>query len=79
MCAILSPAKCTGHFASPTATAEAAGLVLGVVALAGLFKDCVDLFSYIKAAQAMGSEYHLLETRLDIEKTLLLRWAERVG
>ncbi len=59
--------------------AEAAGLALSVVALAGVFKDCIDLFSYIKAARALGSEYYLLETRLDVEKTLLLQWAERVG
>ncbi|KAJ9602482.1 hypothetical protein H2200_013025 [Cladophialophora chaetospira] len=59
--------------------AEAAGLALGVVALAGVFKDCIDLFSYIEAARELGSDFKLLETRLDVEKTLLLQWAERVG
>jgi hypothetical protein len=58
--------------------AEAAGLVLGAAALAGVFKDCIDLFSYITAACTMNKDYELLETRLDVEKTLLLHWAERV-
>ena len=58
--------------------AEAAGLVLGVIGLIGSFKDCVDLFSYISAARSLGRDYEVLNTKLDVEKTLLLQWAERV-
>jgi hypothetical protein len=58
--------------------AEAAGLLLGVVALTSLFKDCVDLFSYFKSYQSLGRGYEILATKLDIEKTLLLHWACRV-
>lgn len=58
--------------------AEAAGLTVGVVALAGVFKDCIDLFSYISAARSLGSDYELLQMMLDVEKTTLLQWAERV-
>ncbi len=58
--------------------AEAAGLAIGVIALAGVFKDCVDLFDYFCASRSLGRDYELLETKLDIEKTLLLQWAERV-
>ncbi|RYP04282.1 hypothetical protein DL764_004545 [Monosporascus ibericus] len=58
--------------------AETAGLVVGVVALAGLFKDCVDLFSCISATKSLGRDYEVLNTKLDIEKTLLLQWVDRV-
>jgi hypothetical protein len=58
--------------------AEVAGLALGVVALAGVFKDCIDLFSYISAARSLGNDYEILQTMLDVEKTTLLQWAERV-
>jgi hypothetical protein len=58
--------------------AEVAGLFLGVAALLGTFKDCIDLFSYISAAKSLGNDYEILNTKLDIEKTLLLQWADRV-
>ncbi|KAI3326336.1 hypothetical protein HD806DRAFT_444015 [Xylariaceae sp. AK1471] len=58
--------------------AEAVGLAIGVVALAGTFKDCIDLFSYISASRNLGRDLELLETKLDVEKTLLLQWAARV-
>lgn len=58
--------------------AEVAGLALGIVTLTSLFKDCVDLFVYIDSARNSSREYKILETKLDIERTLLLQWAERV-
>lgn len=58
--------------------AEAAGLIVGVVALAGTFKDCIDLFAYITASRNLGQDYDLLTTKLDVEKLLLLQWAHRV-
>lgn len=58
--------------------AEAAGLTLAVVAMTSLFKDCVDLFLYIDSARNSDREYQILDTKLDIERTLLLQWAERV-
>ncbi|KAH6959344.1 prion-inhibition and propagation-domain-containing protein [Fusarium avenaceum] len=58
---------------------EAAGLSIGAVALISLFKDCVDLFSMITAARRLGQDAALLETKLDVERMLLLRWSERVG
>ncbi|RYP76253.1 hypothetical protein DL771_001872 [Monosporascus sp. 5C6A] len=57
---------------------EAAGLVIGVVTLAGTFKDCVDLFSYFLSYRSLGRDYEILEAKFDIEKTLLLQWARRV-
>jgi hypothetical protein len=62
--------------------AEVAGLALGVVGLAGVvgaFKDVVDLFSLFADTKHLGRDYEILDTKLDIEKTILLLWADRVG
>ncbi|KAI1391895.1 prion-inhibition and propagation-domain-containing protein [Hypoxylon trugodes] len=58
--------------------AEAVGLGLSAIALIGVFKDCIDLFSFITASQNLESDYKILNTKLDVEKTLLLQWADRV-
>jgi len=56
--------------------AEIAGLALGAVGIVGLvgaFKDIVELFNLIVDTGNLGCEFQLLTTKLDIEKTLLLR------
>ena len=58
---------------------EAAGLGVGVLALVGIFGDCIDLMTLIGAARRAGRDYLILETKLDIQQTLLLQWAERVS
>jgi len=57
---------------------EIAGLALGITALVSTIKDCIDLFEYIRAAGELGHDAVLLDTQLDIEKTLLLQWCRRV-
>ncbi|KAF2191925.1 hypothetical protein K469DRAFT_621887 [Zopfia rhizophila CBS 207.26] len=59
--------------------AEAAGLAVGVLALIGAFKDAIDFFNNFKASRELGRDYELLVTRLDIERTILLQWAEHVN
>ena len=54
--------------------AEAAGLAVGVLALMNTFRDCIDLFSNFMTA---GRDYELLSAKLDVEKALLLQWADR--
>ncbi|KAK0629584.1 prion-inhibition and propagation-domain-containing protein [Bombardia bombarda] len=61
--------------------AEIAGLALGVVGLAGLigaFKDTIDLFGMVADSRHLGRQYEILDTKFDIEKMLLLQWADRV-
>ncbi|KAI9147256.1 Heterokaryon incompatibility protein s [Paramyrothecium foliicola] len=65
------------HWAS-SIIMEAAGLAIGVVTLAGTFNDCITLFSYFSSYRSLGRDYEILETKLDVEKTLLLQWAQRV-
>ncbi|CAO2658667.1 Nn.00g063900.m01.CDS01 [Neocucurbitaria sp. VM-36] len=62
--------------------AEVAGLVVGVVGLAGLiggFKSTVDLFHNFTDSRDLGRDYEILDIKLDIEKTILLQWAEQVN
>ncbi|MBE3044219.1 NACHT domain-containing protein, partial [Candidatus Bathyarchaeota archaeon] len=58
---------------------EAVGLAVGALALVGVFKDCVDLLSYIDTARSLGRDYEVCQTKLEVEKTLFLQWADRVG
>lgn len=58
--------------------AEAVGVALGALALLSAFKDCIDLFSTISAAKSLDVDCETLNTKLDIEKTLLLQWIDRV-
>lgn len=57
---------------------EAVGLAISIISLAGTFKDCIDLFSMISTAKSMEKDFAILSVKLDIEKTLLLQWAEQV-
>lgn len=67
-----------GHETLSPANMEFAGLALGVAALVSTIKDCIELFEYISAARELGHDAVLLDTQLDIEKTLLLQWCRRV-
>ncbi|KAK4443451.1 prion-inhibition and propagation-domain-containing protein [Podospora aff. communis PSN243] len=59
--------------------AEVAGLTIGVASIAGIFKDCLDLYSNLLTSRCFRYDYEIISTQLDIEKTLLLQWADRVG
>ncbi len=59
--------------------AEVAGVAVGVLALIGSFRDCIDLFSCFVAARSLGRDYEILSAKLDIEKALLLQWADRTN
>ena len=57
---------------------EPVSLAISVVSLVGVFKDCIDLFSMISAAKSLGTDFEILNAKLDVEKTLFLQWAQRV-
>lgn len=59
--------------------AEAVGLALGVAGLAGIFNACMEACSLFNFSRSHGRDFEIIMIRLDIEKTLLLQWAERVG
>ncbi|MCJ1381186.1 hypothetical protein MMC17_004295 [Xylographa soralifera] len=58
---------------------EVAGIVIGAVALASLFTDCIECLDYIDVAQSFDRDYNILLTKLDIEKQRLLIWGESYG
>lgn len=57
---------------------EITGLTIGALALVGTFKDCIDVFGMILSARSLTDDAELLNTKLDVEKLLLLQWADRV-
>jgi hypothetical protein len=61
---------------------EVAGLAVGVVGLAGILsvlRDVAELYSLFVDSRTVGRGYEMLDTKLDIERTMLLHWADRVG
>lgn len=58
---------------------EIGGLTVGAIALAGLFNNCVEAFSYLKAGQSLEHDLEILLVKLDIEKARLLSWGNSVG
>ncbi|KAI1353533.1 prion-inhibition and propagation-domain-containing protein [Xylaria sp. FL0043] len=58
--------------------AEAVGLALGVVGLAGTLKSCADLISFFSSNKSFGRDHQILEVKLNVQKALLLQWAKRV-
>jgi hypothetical protein len=52
---------------------EAAGLVLGVVAL---WKTCVQIFDAIDSGRRYGMDYELLRVKLEVERIRLLNWGD---
>lgn len=59
--------------------AETAGLVIGVVSLAGLFTNCVDCFEYVQIGRHFGKDYQRCLLKLDVVELRLSRWAEAVN
>lgn len=48
--------------------AEAAGLALGVLGVAGLFKSCIENFDIVVSAQNFSEEFDLLCTEVKKKK-----------
>jgi Prion-inhibition and propagation len=59
--------------------AEVIGVAASAVTLAALFTNCIDCFSYFRAAQNCSAEAETLLVKLDCEKARLLVWANTVG
>ncbi|KAF6832931.1 small s protein [Colletotrichum plurivorum] len=58
---------------------EAAGLAIGVVGIIGAFRDVIELFDMFAAAKSLQHDATLIMMKLNIERFLLLRWAEAIG
>lgn len=56
--------------------AELAGLIIGSMALTGLFNKCVDTFQYIQLGRNFGNDYETSLLKLDVVKLRFTRWGE---
>lgn len=59
--------------------AETAGLVVGVASLAVTLKACIDLFDTFHAAWKLDRDLESIVLKLNIEKALLIQWAQQSG
>ncbi|KAI2626999.1 prion-inhibition and propagation-domain-containing protein [Hypomontagnella submonticulosa] len=59
--------------------AEIAGLALGVVGIAGLFKSCIENFNIVVRAREFSEEFELLCTQLALQQIRLAIWGETLG
>lgn len=56
--------------------AEAAGLVVGVVALAGLFNNTIECFEFIQLGRTFGKDFQKSQLKLDTARLRLSRWGK---
>jgi hypothetical protein len=58
---------------------EVVGLSLSAIALASLFKTCVECFEYYEATRDAKEDLITVLVQLDLEKTRLLIWGDQAG
>jgi hypothetical protein len=58
---------------------ETAGLVIGVVGLAGLFNSCLEALDKLQSYRTFGNDSHILDTRFNATKARFERWGPGVG
>jgi Skp family chaperone for outer membrane proteins len=56
--------------------AETAGLVVGVVALAGLFNTTVECFEFVQLGRTFGKSFHTSQIKMDNARLRLSRWGK---
>ncbi|KAF3029617.1 hypothetical protein E8E12_000606 [Didymella heteroderae] len=59
--------------------AETAGLVVGVVALAGLFNNTVDCFEFVQLGRSFGKDFQTSQLKLDNARLRLSRWGKSLS
>ena len=57
--------------------AEAAGLVLGGLGVAGLFSVCVQAFDMVQLGRTQSHRLRILETKLDNQKARFIIWGQK--
>jgi len=64
---------------APLPTMEPAGLAIGVLGLAGIFKTVLEAWEFVDAARAHTENFSYFRTRLDTQRALFLIWAQKLG
>jgi hypothetical protein len=58
---------------------DPSGAVFGVLGLAATFITTLQCFELIVAGRSMGRRYHVLLTKLDVQRLCLTLWGESFG
>lgn len=56
--------------------AESAGLVVGIVALAGFFSNTVECFDFVQLGRTFGKDFQTSQLKLDNARLRLSRWGK---
>ncbi|KAM5452757.1 hypothetical protein MaudCBS49596_003063 [Microsporum audouinii] len=56
--------------------AEAVGLAVGIIGLAGLFNNAVQCFEYVQLARSFGRDFQSSQLKLDSARLRLSRWGK---
>ncbi|RYP25232.1 hypothetical protein DL765_000113 [Monosporascus sp. GIB2] len=59
--------------------AEVAGLVLGALGIAGLFKSCIDNFNVAVQAKSFSKDFEVLCAELSLHRIRLVFWGQSLG
>jgi len=55
---------------------EAAGFVVGIVALAGLFNNTVECFEFVQLSRTFRRDFQTSQLKLDSARLCLSRWGK---
>jgi hypothetical protein len=69
----------SGAFGPYADGAETAGLVAGVVALAGLFNTALECFEFVQLGRNFGNNFQTSQLKLDSARLRLSRWGKSLG
>jgi hypothetical protein len=58
---------------------EAAGLIVGVAGLAGLFSSCLEAANTVQAYLTSGTDSHVVNSRFEAVRVRFERWGPCVG
>lgn len=58
---------------------EAAGLAIGILGLAGLFKSTLEAWEFVDAYRGYEENFNYSRTRLDNQRAIFLIWAQKLG
>jgi hypothetical protein len=58
--------------------AEAFGVVMGALSVAGVFRSCVECFDHIQLGKSFGRDYTTCQLRIDAVRLRLSRWGAAV-
>jgi hypothetical protein len=78
-CLVVNPPQSTWPSIQLPLDMDAAGVGVGVLALAGLFNNAVDSYGYVRLGKCYATDFETSQTKLDLSRLQLSRWGEALG